>query len=84
MSVGQILAGRWELVGKHKSREQCRRDCVTRATVAEAIDVEHATGYPTDVPTKAISFSSKGTYLGLKPSSESYVYYLEDMTKESR
>ena len=46
-SVGQIFAARWELVGKHKSREHCRRDCVTRATVAEAIDVEYATGYPT-------------------------------------
>ena len=26
-----------------------RRDCVTRATVAEAIDVGHATGYPTRI-----------------------------------
>ena len=42
-----MLAARWELVGKHKSREHCRRDCVTRATVAEAIDVEYVTGYPT-------------------------------------
>src|SRR5579859_3084221 len=40
LSAGQIFAARWELVGKHKSREHRRRDCVTRATVAEAIDVE--------------------------------------------
>jgi hypothetical protein len=46
-----MFAARWELVGKHKSREHCRRDCVSRATVAEAIDVEYATGYPTGVPT---------------------------------
>ena len=47
--MGRIFAARWELVGKHKSREHCRRDCVTRATVAEAMDVGHATGYPTGV-----------------------------------
>src|SRR5579859_5882424 len=54
LSTGQIFAARWELVGKHKSREHRRRDCVTRATVAKAIDVKYASGYPTKPrPTKA-------------------------------
>src|SRR5579859_7161284 len=76
LSTGQIFAARWELVGKHKSREHRRRDCVTRATVAEAIDVEYATGYPTEAAingvneaidnmTKtAVIFSSQTGFLG--------------------
>src|SRR2546430_163318 len=58
-----MLAARWELVGKHKSREHCRRDCVTRATVAEAIDVEYVTGYPTQTAHGGLSSFSFSNFV---------------------
>src|SRR5436190_18086473 len=58
-----MLAARWELVGKHKSREHCRRDCVTRATVAEAIDVEYVTAYPTQTAHGGLSSFSFSNFV---------------------